>query len=293
MSSNAREQFSELVALTEIYLLQEYSCKDWIYSDSDCFKFFKTLEERRREESKNQESRHQASMSKEKPKSAQPSLEKVPQKEVAPSPPKPVVKPVAILVSPPQPIKTESIKTASEPVAAPVATKEEKKEAPKETQVVPKSVFVPEPLSKPKEVDLADMRAAVASAMPQVKIAETPKAPPLASQPSAVLLALGETGEELLFLHNVASAIDRLLRSAEVVSMPKKERDAAWKALLSRPGLTWIIAFGEEVYSLPGISKGQQKIGQVSLLLQPSALSILRDPKQKAALWTLLKQLLK
>jgi len=277
MSSNAREQFSELVALTEIYLLQEYSCKDWMYSDSDCFKFFKTLEESRRQES----------MSKEKPKSAPPpSLEKVPQKVVAPA----IPKPVAIPAPPPQPIKT---------APEPIALKEEKKEPPKEVQVTPKiipepkSVFVPEPLSKPKEVDLADMRAAVASAMPQVKIAETPKAPPLASQPSAVLLALGETGEELLFLHNVASAIDRLLRSAEVVSLPKKEREAAWKALASRPGLSWIVAFGEEVYTLPGISKGQQKIGTVSLLLQPSALTILRDPNQKAALWTLLKQLLK
>lgn len=290
MSSNAREQFSELAALTEIYLLQEYHCKDWIYSDSDCFKFFKTLEESRRQESKGQESRNLESRNQEKLKNASPSEEKVPQKVVNPAIPKPVVEPVAKPAIPPQPVKK-----APEPITA----KEEKKEPLKETQVAPKivseqkSVFVREPLSKPKEVDLADMRAAVASAMPQAKITDTPKSPPLANQPAVVLLALGETGEELLFLHNVASAIDRLLRSAEVVSLPKKERDAAWKSLLGRPGLSWIIAFGEEVYTLPGIAKGQQKIGNASLLLQPSALTILRDPNQKAALWTLLKQLLK
>lgn len=258
--SSAREQYSELLALTQIFLLQEYTSKEWIFSDSEAFRYFKALEESKRQENK------------QKPQIIPKSEAAPPEKPVRPpEPPKITPEPVVVKEDKIEPIK---------PVVM-----EEKKEPQKSKQV-----FVPEPLAKAKEIDLSDMRAAVSNAMPQVKIADTPKA---ASSPSIVLLALGETGEELLFLHNVASAIDRLLKPAEVVTLAKKEREAAWKALLNRPGLSWIIAFGEEVYTLPGIVKGKQKIGEISLLIQPAASAILRDPNQKTALWKLLKQILK
>lgn len=270
--SSFQEKYSELVALTQVYLLQEYSAKELIFSESESFKFFKTLEETKRQKSQN--------CSKREPLEAN-ALKTEPLKSAARPATQPQTIPKAQIVQQAQTVPKAQIVPAPEPAAV----KEEKTESPPAS---PKQVFVPEPLAQPKEIDLADMRAAVASALPQVKMAETLKAPSAA----IVLLALGETGEELLFLHNVAGAIDRLLKPAEVVSLAKKDRESAWDSLLNRPGLSWIIAFGEEAYTLPGMARGRQKIGPISLLLQPAAAEILRDPSQKAALWKLLKQLL-
>lgn len=277
-SSNIHSELSELASLTQLYLLQEHACKEWIFSDPDSFLYFKNYEQNKRQQA--QESPSKALPH--SPSTNSPSQQEKPQPANISIPTlKPPVEPPSKAETPPSP--------APEAHATPAVPK---------TVAGSKPFFVPEPLPPPKEVDLADMRASVAERLPKVKLAESVPTP--ASKdvrtPSVAVVALDETGEELLFLHNVAGAIDRLLLPAEIVLLSKKEREAEWTALLKRAGLRWIVVFGQNAYILPGIEKGRigpQKIGSVTLLLQPAALAILRDPNEKAALWKLLKQILK
>jgi hypothetical protein len=234
-------KFSELVALTQIYLLQEHGAKDWIYSDPATYRFFKTLSDKNRAAAQ-----------------------------------KPVPAPVAVQA----PVVVQS------PVAAVQAPVQVQKEPiPKEViknEPQQKTLFSLEPLGAPKAVNLGDIRTAVTERLEQVKITEPGK-------PSVVIVVITETGEELLFIHNVAGAINRLIMPAEIVTLSKVKQDVEWHELLKRPGLRWILAFGETASRLPGI---QKQMGAISVLLQPAATTILRDPQMKADLWKMLKNTL-
>lgn len=272
---------SELIALTQVYLLQEYSLKEWIFSDPDTYQFFKA----RAAKSKALVVKTEApavpiEQPIQNPKIPEKISEKISGEIIEKVVDKPVVKHTPQVIEKPLVKEPQKIDIASKVPEKPVPEK------PVEEIKTTKGIFSPEPLGKAKEADMAEMRKNVAARLPQVKIV----AP--ASLARVVVLSMGETGEELLFLHNVASAIDRLLMTAEVVPIAKLEQ---WHTLLSREGLSWVVLFGEGAYKLPGIKKGEevQKIGQVSLLLQPSVQALLKDQTQKSALWKLLKHYLK
>ena len=183
--------YSELVALTQIYLLQEHTPKEWIFCDPETYQFFKA---------RAQSNKAPAEKAKAAATSAEKKIEKI------------------VPVEPPAKEMAEQ-QSASKPI--PPEVKQVAEALPPQKAKPP--LFTPEPLGAAKGSDLSDMQKKIAQSLPHVKIIETP--PKVQSkgvpQPRVVVLALGETGEELLFVHNVASAIDRLLMPAEVLSLNK------------------------------------------------------------------------
>ncbi len=291
-----REALSELVALTELYLLQENEYKEWLFSDPETYQFFKVRAEKNRaaapkaeepkKEVKPPELQKQEMRSQVKP--AETKLEEVKKESIHAE-----VKALEEVKKEPIRAEVKALEEVKkEPIRAEVKALEEVKKEPEQKEEIKKPFFSLEPLGAPKEVLLSDVRSAVSERLGQIKLSE---APPLPTLPPVVVLTLDETGEELLLIHNVASAIDRLLMHAEVITIGKNDLERDWKALVKRPGLKWIVLFGDASIRLPGIEKssgGIVKIGSISLLLQPAAATLLRYPQQKAALWKLLKQLL-
>jgi hypothetical protein len=240
-----KSQYLELVSLTQLFILREYSVKDKKMADPLNSVFFpksSPLLDSSLPAKKEEAPRKQAIPPSKAAVFPDP---KIPQPQPAPHP-----DPTPVPTPPPQP--------------APPPTQPE----PQQPITKSKSVrfFQLEPLMSPASIDVSDFKQLFKEQFPHVAIQESIPADTRAVQlknqwklenqiPPIIILSFNNNEKELAFLKNVAQAITRHLAPARVLSAPKIEKEKKWEFLLKLSHLRLIIASDYGLYMLPELMK--------------------------------------
>ncbi|NGX41942.1 MAG: hypothetical protein K940chlam7_00216 [Chlamydiae bacterium] len=244
------EDFADLLAMTEIHLLQEYSRKDWLLTDRETYEYFKEFSSKNR---------------------PAPSAQKAPK-----APPPPVIpKSPAIQKPPPPPRKPIPPKKPT-----PEAPKPEQKKEPL-TSSTPIELHPP---SSPKAAEFADIHKILTTKVPSQKIIDSipddTHAKSVLNQwqkkdqnLEVIILCSDKETSHLTFLANLAKAIEVHFCSASVIST----KDQKLEQLLNTPELKLVICTEKNVTSL-GDSKAP-------ILRLQDLEEYLKDPQLKAGLW--------
>lgn len=266
MNEDVKQHYKELVALTQLFLLQEFEFKRKIPVQADIYQDFKKRYS---------------------------TAEKV---KEAPLPPPIIVK--APPVAPSIPL-AEKPKSMPEPVAKPV-NEPPKAKPPEEKK---SSAFKLEPFSTVESFDYQEMRETIRTQFPQHTVLDQIPSDKQAQHikkawqteaviPPIVLLSFNEQEKQLAFLKNVAQAITRHLAPACVLSGLKIEQEKKWDIFLNNPALRFVIASDYGIYLLPGLMHHYKESNQAKHFLKNTPLLLLSDvslylkqPQLKPLLW--------
>lgn len=297
--TSAREHYSELLALTKQYLLQEHALTDRILSEPETYAYFFAYAQ------KKQEAKGQAP---EKPQTHTPSPQQTiaspafaPRQETAaatkPAPLPPQAKPSSPI--PPRIPPSPLAKTT-----APIA---DKTSAPiKENG--PFKLEVPSAL---QPADFNDLKKIVREKLPHLQLVDhlpdDGEAQKLSNSwaqekksPQVLILSFDETQKHLAFLMNIAKALEMHGISASVANALKLEQNAKWETTLQAEELKLIVASSSGFYQLQelqkyykeGTKQGRHYLGDRLLLLLSDISFYLKEPSLKPSLWGALKELL-
>jgi hypothetical protein len=285
------EKYAELIALSKLYILQEFSPKDWKNSEPEAFQFFKQYAQQARTQT--------------------PSAPVISAPETSNVPPVQSTRPLTPPPTPPQIVKQT-------PVPTPLVQKEkpkakEIKQEPAATDNPKPSVgkaFELQPLPSPEAHDLSDIKQILRERFPSQSIVE--KIPgdeeakkisnqwKQAEQPVKVIVVTGEmTALNDTILSNMTNAIHSQLVPASIVSAANLSDEKKCEALINSQ-LQLIIVSATVLQSLPHLKKhyhedAQQKkqyLGNIPLCLIAETSEFTKNPKLKVSLWSHLKQIL-
>jgi hypothetical protein len=294
----SKQEASELSALLQLYLEQEFKRDAWITTDRDVYAYFKTQAQTKKTVPPSHS--EPAAPPPSQPKNVQP----------PPQPPSPIPKP-RFDAKPPQPsLQTEPVKqekaeklTNKEPAKTAQLsspnTKEEKK------KVEDPVFFTLEPLSSPAAIDdLQDIKTLVKEKNPGLIILEgipddaEAKRTRIAwkrqqETPHVLVLCFNENNEQAKFLHNIANAIQVRFAPTKVIQASSVEKQQGWGTLLNHKELKFIIANDYSLYSMPGLMKhyrdnperGERFLGTAKLCLMADSSLYFKDPRLKGVLW--------
>lgn len=247
-----KECFSELLAATHLYLIQEFSPSERVVSDEETFTYFKNLALQQK-------------------RSASPA----PSEQI-----KTMVK--AVSAPPKEPIITDII---AKPAVDKAIVKIEKEAIKADKQEVKeKPFFVPELPKQAAVQDFVEMRKAIKERLPHFVIidqipddraAYRTKNRDTASQ--VIILSLGESAAWQLFFANLKRTLAVYQIQAQIVTGSQIENDPA---LLNNEQLKLIIATSTSFLAHPALSK--QLHGAKHLLLIPD---LMKEPQLKASIW--------
>lgn len=284
-----QEAYRELLALTQIFLLEEYSLQERIPADQTTYEDFK------RYALKNKAA--PAPIAKETIISRQPvEVIRSPAAVNTPSPQQPIEQ----AGSPPVVIQ--------EPTPLP-ATSKSKEDVAKEEKST--SFFELEPLKASEPLDLSDFRSIIKEKFPQQPYIEAIPSDSDAKRinsawelekmaPEVMVLFFQETPKHRAFLNNLCRAIQSLGIHAALSSAAKCEQELSWDSLLKSKNLRLVIASDYAIYTLPELmkhykeapKKGRQQLGSVPLFLLSDLSFYLKEPSLKPSLWKALKEIL-
>lgn len=303
MMTTKQERYAELVALAQLYLLQEHDPKAWLPTDAETFKYFKAY----------------AQEKKQKQAAAVNASTQVP----ASRPALPIRPPLPIPLSSAAP-KEASRNSLAQPTAQPEEVAAQAPSAPQEevrcSLPEPKPIETPlknTPSEPPKSFRLepfveipaandAELKKIFLEKFPGVSWLETPL-PDLPAQEQSrttsaeiVILVYKETGKSLQFLQNFANAIQTSFGKAEIVSAAKIERLNAWEDFLNSNPLRLIVTSYAGAQSLPGLMKhfrespkqGHLFFGKIHAVPLTDINLYLREPQLKRPLWQSIQSLL-
>jgi len=191
--------------------------------------------------------------------------------------------------------------TRQAPRPAAPSVDEKKAEPPQPLRQEPSPQLVPRPAADP----MNDLRALIASSAPAFRLKDQIPSDAPAKKiaglwqeelhtMAAAVLAFGQTGAELEFLHNVAKAVNSLLVPAKLIDASRFEKENKWDLFLQSAGLKCVIAPPFESWKgskLSAFYRENPAAGSFSLqnapllLLQPVKL-YLKNPDMKKGLWT-------
>lgn len=286
-----QEAYRELLALTQIFLLEEYSLQERIPTDQTTYEDFK------RYALKNKTAQ-QAPIAHEN--------------KITREPVEVIRSPAAVTpLKPPQPIEQVS--------NPPAIVQEQKTPLPiisKSKEVVAKeekltSFFELEPLKASEPLDISDFRSIIKEKFPQQPYLETIPNDSDAKRinsawelekmaPEVIVLFFQETPKHRAFLNNLCRAIQSLGIHAALSSAAKCEQELSWDSLLKSKNLRLVIASDYAIYTLPELmkhyketpKKGRQQLGNVPLFLLSDLSFYLKEPSLKPSLWKALKEIL-
>lgn len=273
---NYNEQIAELSALTQTFLLQEFSHKDWIFADGDSYAFFKKL-----------------AGSSSKTLTASPSPTSQPHSKLqVPTQPMTVNKKIVneypkektpLQPSPPSPMSV--VKAEDKACIA-----EEKKSTER------KEFFRLAPPPPSLAVDLRDIRTIVTEIFPNQIIVE-PIAPPT---PEIVVLYFNEVGDELMFLQNLTKAVCDLIAPGILRDMAKIEAQGGWNELLLNKSTRLIICSRQYMKNFPDCAKLFREdpdrpsdagyLGTVEVILLAPIADYQKDISLKRAIWKTIQE---
>lgn len=301
-----KERYSELIALTQLYMLREYSSDQLLESSASSFQFFKQKLKT-----------HPLPESKPLPPNS--SFEKPSLNKNTPPPPS---TPRAIDRPPPQqsprpplvPVQdaTEKLQKASAPVEkAPILPQQAQtldtapvRPAKNEEKPPSKPSFNLEPLPPPSPINFQDFREFVKTTAPSCVLHEQIPCDLHAKKmkerwktekeiPPVVILSFNEQKDHMALLNNIAKAITLQLAPAKVISGHRLEQEKKWEEMLNSPGLRLVIASDYGLYLLPDLMKHYKESAKSArhflkttpLLLLSDISLYLKEPQLKPLLW--------
>jgi hypothetical protein len=306
--TSIKERYSELLALTQLYLLQEHQRGEWIASDPETYAYFKQAVQKPRGAGF-------------QPANVEPASSRL-TATGTPMPPKDGIPPTAKKTFPADnatpatllsstnsthtaPSKKVPVATAGRLEAGTTTTDSKPTPKPEQSASEAKSkTFALEPLAAATAINLDDIRSIVTERFPNLEILNHipsyEKAKQQGSTTANVLvLALNESPQNLAFLSNLAKAINVQLTSAMVVPAESIESESRWEAILTNKQLQLIIASEQMITQLPKLKQfyrqesNKHYVSQTACLLLVETSRYLKEPQLKPLLWANLCEMLK
>lgn len=256
-------QYKELLALTQIYLFQEFSLDKRIYSEKNTVDHFRELALKQQQ--------------KQKPLPLQPILAAPPpvsiyqQKPVSPTPKMPPV----------------PISKAIEEIPVPKALPEKP------------SSFELQPIDSKAKSQVEHFKNSVQKYAPNLSIKDSiPEVsiPKQSKKPPAVVILYSSSAESYLpFLNNIAKAAEAISASTDVLQADWMEQNDQWEIMLKSPHLKLIIIASLNLKNFPKLmhhykeSDSQQFFNSTPLLKIPDISLYPENPKLKSVLWNTIK----
>lgn len=289
MSTHA-QKYRQLLSLTQSYLLDEFTSKDWILTDEESYNFFKKFH-------------HSAE-----------------HKKPVPSVPPSTVRPAAAIqqnpkiqqAPPPPPIRQEKV---TQPPSAPVAhspAQTPSKENPPPSKANPKpSALALEPLDAAPKFDYEKICTSFRELFPNLPVIEQipddTEAKKIGNrwkketfEPEIVILSFNEPVQSKAFLKNMAQAIHLHLGPTAIYPAHAIEQKDKWEQLLAMKKLKLVITTDFGMYSLPKLmrfykessNKSFKYLGDIPVLLITDPVVYFKQPNLKHSLWRALTSLL-
>lgn len=283
--TNLKQEFAELLSLTRLHLLQDFSRDEWLTTDPETFTIFKqhALQQK---------------------KNVQP--KQIPQpptvKQYAPPPP-----PIA---SPQQPKPIPSSAPLLPPKAKlgpkPLPSLTNIQSAPPEKKPPTKdtSAFALEKMPLPSPVDFTDVQKIIREKLPNIQVVdEIPNDSEAkrisnswqqaSSIPSVLVITFNESAKEITFLQNLTNAINDRLAPATLMSTQHVEVTFGWEKMLNSKELRLIIASTHGLNAHTELMKEYREVQKqakfflrkVPLCLLSDISLYLKEPKLKIPLW--------
>jgi hypothetical protein len=278
-----KEQYAELLALTQRYIQQEYPRDSWVGSDIETFSTFK-------QHALNQKRAQQPKI----PEKPLATLQNSSAQIVKPSnPPSVIAKPAPIIKS----------LTPVPPKKLPPSIQQTK---PAEKKVMTPNVtgYNLELLPTAQNHELSDWKKIIHERFPNLELFDEPPNDELAKRinsawqqpktiPSVIILAFQETPKERAFLQNIAAAIQARYAQASVMSVQEIENEFGWDSTLQSKNLHLIIANTHGLNGVPSLMQHYREVqkhakfylSKVPLYLLSDISLYLKEPKLKPALW--------
>lgn len=280
-----QEQFSQLLAITKNYLLQEHSINERILAETETYSFFRALaiQNQKKQEPKpiiKETTRHALNP----PPQNQTIINRLPLKEES------------------QPLNPPTQKVENEQIKPLV----EKPPVPKEN-IAPSTKLKLDLTATAPATDFNELRKIIKEKLPHLhlidQLPDDSEAKMLAKswsnekKPAQVLiLSFDEPPKHQLFLANIAKAL-QLFGFHAVIANPMK---IEWQQTLQSKDLKLIVAGSAGFHSLTELQKlhredprqGRHYIGDQQLLLLSDISFYLKEPALKPSLWKALKELL-
>lgn len=319
-SSQLKNSYRELVALTQLFLLTENHPKNKVITDPETYQFFRNW-------AKANPLPNPLSKTTPNSKSSvitkpELQLDNLPSPiDPTPSQPKPEFppkNPTPPKQAPPKPQQPNPLPTHQpELQPAPRTPERTPKQPPPSTPEVSDSLalekksvssgfrsFQLEPPPSPTVTDLNDIKSLFKEKFTNFPICEQIPSDHQAKNiknawqieliiPPIVILSFNEQDKHLAFLKNVSKAISLYLAPARVLSGPAWEQEKRWNELLKARDLRLVIASDYGLYLLPTLMKSYKEepktakhfLDQVPLLLLSDISLYLKEPQLKPLLW--------
>lgn len=296
MTPSIGEQYVQLASLTQLYLLQEYSLRERIYSEASTYAYF--LENTPR------------------PSTAT----KAPLPAPAKTMPAAALPPVSPASSSNTPGKLQkatersptSERAAASPNTPPPATEKTSLPAPETIKETKSNMaFALEAPAAYEAVDFKDIRKILSECRPGFKIVDNiPESThvnrigtDLKEIPSAlraIIISFDQTdSRHLAFLENLGLAIRTCEVNCKIVNAKAIEVNHGWEPLLKANGLRFIIASSDKIEAFPELKKYYSKttqspghvLGSTPLILLPEISLYFKNPSLKRELWKAIQEL--
>lgn len=288
-----KEQYTELLALTQLFLLREDSSQTMRYADPSTHAFFQKWGTSPLKQKETQPQVPLRATTLPPNPDPRPPERPSPKPDYVPTPPKPdpMVPPIQ-----PDPITPPM---QPEPTQPPIV-----QQRPPQAETKASALFKLEPLLTPPVFDKRDSWQSMQTLFPQLELREKIPNDTLAQKmkkswekeqsiPPVILLSFHDAEPHLTFLKNLAQAISLRLAPARVLSALKIEKEQQWNTVLASSDLRLVISSDYGLYLQPHLMRhyreipqqGKHFLNQVPLLLLSDLALYLKQPQLKALLW--------
>lgn len=285
------QKYRQLLSLTQSYLLEEYTSKDWIATDQASFLFFQKYHPFHEPKKGSSAPVEPLQMAQHRP---------APISRPAPIPPP--AQPLA-------PIKQERPSLPPPPLSVPASAAAA---PPPPTPAPPKKTsFTLEPLSAPEKLDFEKTEKTFRELFPHLPliagIPEDTEAKKIGNrwkkelfEPEIVILSFNEPLPSKTFLKNLAQAVHLHLGQAAIYPAHVIEQKNKWEDLFASKKLKLILTTDLGMYSLPKLmgfykespNKSVRYLGDIPVLLMTDPALYFKQPTLKFSLWRALTSLL-
>lgn len=288
MTDSLAEEYAQLTALAQLYLMQEYPSSGWIPASPENWQFIRA------------EALKMAAKQPAPP--PQPPLQPMRQAPVQPSP-APPPSPKSL---PRQPLQQPSTLPAPKPQTTSANVLPPSNKEVKET-----SYLKLEPIPSCEIESLEDLKSIYQTKFPDYPVIDSPPSDSEAKElqqlwktqgicPEIALLSFGEPQNQQLFMQNIAKALHIRYGSAGVIDARKLEEENQWDKFLDNKKLRLVIACDYAIYGLNQLMTHYREtagplrhLNEVPLLLISDLSLYLKEPKLKPSLWKALSEALK
>jgi hypothetical protein len=308
-TQDLQQEFLSLVALTKLYLLQDYSLDARIATDSETFLYFKNQALQQKEKGTGATN---AQLKQEIAPQMAPRPLSAPQQQSMPTQPKSIIS----LEKTIEPV-AKATETTAKPALIATPTSHPKKKVEEKPQVIApatqpaksaidgvyKKIALEPPVVVEGTTDFTSIKNCITKVFPNYSLStdipsdeEAKRLSMLwmTEQPfdAAVAILMGDLPvAESELIKRLCEAINQRLAPAAVVQPDAIEQKKGWEQLLAAPSLRLITTTRTQLKQLKNLCthyrqiEGAHHLGHIPLLLMEEISLYTQDPQRKAALW--------